>query len=505
MDEFVHYHALGCATAPLAEDLPSFRDGCGLYDLRLPLTGTRLPLRSYYYIGSVAAVPFVPLWLISRRPGECPCAGRAVLRGLRAADGPLLRLGPARVLLAAAVFPFFSLAFLADQGPVGLSALLLLVALLAGRRSLGTAGPSGAAAWATVAGLAVFAGLWVKPVFAWWLPGAALFVAAEARRRDRAIPSPPRHVRPALLAVTLAALVPTLVLFASVDRDGRPYGAAVSRGRLSLILPRWPRASGDSPRTSPTRPSLPPAASRFPPPLSTGCRRSPPPWSLGVGLARRRGRGAEIAGWTVLGAATFVLAATSGFSRWPHHAFFPALFVVFALALALDVVGRRGRVVAGVVVVALWALARPAVARRHDYPATPRPPRTSCWPSFATGVSTATCSRSTPRGARTTSPSCSVTGPRMAVFVKGIPDDARPAAGGRLPRPGARPSSPPDQLPPLGSPPDRDGGRDPGPTRPDLAFRGAGGRWPTPRTASRDARVPPRAPGPPRHPAGPGS
>jgi hypothetical protein len=38
MDEFVHYHALGCATAPLGKGLPAFRDGCGLYDLRVPFT-----------------------------------------------------------------------------------------------------------------------------------------------------------------------------------------------------------------------------------------------------------------------------------------------------------------------------------------------------------------------------------------------------------------------------------------------------------------------------------
>jgi hypothetical protein len=33
MDEFVHYHALGCATAPLSQDLPSFRDLSGFFSV----------------------------------------------------------------------------------------------------------------------------------------------------------------------------------------------------------------------------------------------------------------------------------------------------------------------------------------------------------------------------------------------------------------------------------------------------------------------------------------
>ena len=54
--------------APLQRGLPSFRDGCGLYDLRLPFTTTPLPLRSYLYIGSVPALPFYPFWRLIGDP-----------------------------------------------------------------------------------------------------------------------------------------------------------------------------------------------------------------------------------------------------------------------------------------------------------------------------------------------------------------------------------------------------------------------------------------------------
>jgi len=64
MDEFVHYHALGCASAPRSRELPLIRDGCGHFDLRLPFTAVPLPLRAYSYIGSLPAAPFYPFWKV---------------------------------------------------------------------------------------------------------------------------------------------------------------------------------------------------------------------------------------------------------------------------------------------------------------------------------------------------------------------------------------------------------------------------------------------------------
>jgi hypothetical protein len=68
MDEFVHYLALGCASAPLSRELPAIRDGCGYHDLRLPFTKTPLPLRSYVYTGSLPALPFYPFWRLLDDP-----------------------------------------------------------------------------------------------------------------------------------------------------------------------------------------------------------------------------------------------------------------------------------------------------------------------------------------------------------------------------------------------------------------------------------------------------
>jgi hypothetical protein len=355
MDEFVHYHALGCATAPLGEDLPSFRDGCGLYDLRLPFTQTWLPLRSYYYIGSVPSAPFYPLWLLLDDPVAARVQGAlffflSVLLATR-----LLGVSPLLVLLAGLVFPVFAVTFLSDQGPVGLSIVLLLAVLLAVRRSVVAGGSWSSVAWASLAGLACFLGLWVKLIFVWWLPAVALFAVAEARRHRGGISAARRRLRFALLAGTVALLVPTLVLLSSLDVDGRSYGASLSRGGLSaapahlgagaMRLSRYfTDASLFAPRNVTLRPS---ALDVLPAGLSA---------LLLVGALSRRDAGRrEIAGWLLLGLVTFGLASTSAFTRWPHHFVFPALFAVLALARAFALMGRSARVVATGLVVVVWA------------------------------------------------------------------------------------------------------------------------------------------------------
>ena len=84
-------------------------------------------------------------------------------------------------MTASLVFPVWLVTFLVDEGPVGLSVALLLVALLAVRRALQAPSCGPSAAWAAAAGFALFLGLWTKLVFAWWLPTFAVFVLAGSR------------------------------------------------------------------------------------------------------------------------------------------------------------------------------------------------------------------------------------------------------------------------------------------------------------------------------------
>jgi hypothetical protein len=354
MDEFVHYHPLGCATAELSRELPIIRDGCGYHDLALPFTTTPLPLRSYAYIGSLPSVPFYPFWRAFRDPVAVRVQGAAffLLCGWLALR--LLRVRPAALVTASLVFPVFLASFVVDEGPVALSAILLLSALLAARRALESGTGRGAVAWSALAGFALFLGLWVKLVFGWWLPAFALFALGAALRRAPTLGEAVRRWRGAIAAGLLALLAPTLVLLASVDREGRPYAAAFRWSGVSaepeavesVAVRLWGYVT-DASLLSPRNILLPASpVDVLPALLSLGL--------LAFGLARGAGRRREVAGWALAGALTFALVAASGHSRWPHHFAFPLLFLVMALAVALDALGRRGRLATATLVLVFW-------------------------------------------------------------------------------------------------------------------------------------------------------
>jgi hypothetical protein len=354
MDEFVHYHALGCATAPLSRELPSFRDGCGLYDLRLPFTSTPLPLRSYYYIGSLPSVPFYPFWRAIGDPVAARIQGAVFFVLSVALAARLLRVRSAAAVVAGLVFPVFLVTFLVDEGPFGLSAVLLLAALLALRRALGAQIRRSAAAWAVLSGVLLAAGVWVKLVFAWWLPGVAAFALGEGWHREGSIGAAVRRRRAALAVAAVAFLVPTVLLLASVDRDGRTYASALRRGRISAAPEHVQAGAGRLAQyvvqgsvVAPRNLELPPSpVDGLPAGLSAGL--------LGLATWRRFERRREIVAAAGLAALTFALVASSGFSQWPHHVAFALLWLVLALALALDALGARLRLVAVALVAAFW-------------------------------------------------------------------------------------------------------------------------------------------------------
>jgi hypothetical protein len=350
MDEFVHYHALACATAPGQAGLPAFRDGCGLYDLRPPLLSRPWPLRSYLYIGSVPAVPFYPFWRLIGDPVAARVQGAFFALLCLVLAGRLLRVRLASLLIAGLVFPVLLASFLVDEGPVGLSAVLFLSALVALRKALGRAPGAGRLGWAVVAGLVLFLGTWVKLLFAWWLPAVAYFAWSEIRR-DPGREGSARRAAPALAAALVSFLLPTAVLLASVDRDGRPYlDTALHRGRVQV----GPEDVGEG-------------AARLWSYAVTASRVVPrnvvfPEWPVDVvpgllalavvALARRRRR--EVAAWAGLAGLTLALASASRLSQWPHHFFFPLLLLVLSLAVALDGPGRRTRIAVAVVSALFW-------------------------------------------------------------------------------------------------------------------------------------------------------
>ena len=71
-------------------------------------------------------------------------------------------------------------------------------------------------------------------MFAWWLPAFAVFALEEARAGEGLSATAfGRSEVPVLAGVGSRSFCPTLVLLASVDRDGRPYAAVLRRSGVS--------------------------------------------------------------------------------------------------------------------------------------------------------------------------------------------------------------------------------------------------------------------------------
>ena len=217
MDEFAHYQPLGCLAHPLSREHNLRRESCGAYDLRLPGTSVFLPLRSYLYIGSLPVLPFYPFWRILQDPVAARLQGAFffVLAGVLVAR--ITGATPLMGIVSGLVLPPYAFSFLVDTGPVGLSVVLLLMAMLL----FTSEGDEGAFSRASLGGFCAFLGIFTKPVFGWALPALGLYALVRMRPRK------------ALLGALLAFLLPTLTLAFSVDRSGDRYYELVRLGGVS--------------------------------------------------------------------------------------------------------------------------------------------------------------------------------------------------------------------------------------------------------------------------------
>ena len=352
MDEFAAYHALGCATHPLTRAYDgSFREPCREDDLRLPLLRQHpLPLRSYLYLGSLPVVPFYPFWRAFRDPVAVRVQGASLLLAAVWLVAALARVRFERALLAAFLFPVFPGSFLVDTGPVGLSLVFLAGALLLARRAV--AAPARASFWpAASAGLLVFLGIWIKPVFAWCLPAVVGHWLLETRSTRSRFPQGSSWK--AVGALLLAATIPTALLMSATTYDGTPYYRVAQAGRWSLEAGNVERIAGslswylvDGSAVVSRVLSLPPSWIDVLPLL------------LGLALvlttdaAQRR----EVALWLVAAFVTFGLADLSQRALEPHHAVFPLFFVVLAVARSLGSPRAGLRLALSALVIALfWA------------------------------------------------------------------------------------------------------------------------------------------------------
>jgi hypothetical protein len=333
MDEFVAYHALGCAAYPLSRQLNVYRERCANDYLTPPLASRPLPLRSYLYIGSLPIVPFYPFWRVFRDPVVARVQGAVFFLLAVHLFSRLLGARFGTMLLAALVFPVFAGAFLVDTGPVGISLVLLAAALRLVRGVAEAETPRHAWPPAAAAGAAVFLGVWVKLNFVWMLPAVLLFGVFAARRSPQTRTALLRVQAPALAAFLAAFLVPAAWLMLARTPTGERYYDVVRLGAMSADPEAIATQAGtlaayflDGSAAVPRVLSFPWAASDLVPCLLTLLLLV---WGL------RRARGGEIALWLAGAVLTFALMLPSARAWAAHHFVLGLVFVVLALAGSL--------------------------------------------------------------------------------------------------------------------------------------------------------------------------
>ncbi len=225
-DEFLAHHQLGCVFHPEAvpAELSQYQwESCDKYDLFLPGTSQALPLRSYGYVGSLPGLLYAPFWFFIYSPVSIRIQGLAFLLVAIFLMARLLRARILYVLVASLIFPFFTFSFIIDTGPVALSIISLLSALLLIRRGFEAKQTAQSYGYFALAGFISFLGFWTKPVFYWWLPAIMLYIALRFYARGEEFKeSILKGIKPAVMYLVGFAPLAILLLL-SVDRDGQTY------------------------------------------------------------------------------------------------------------------------------------------------------------------------------------------------------------------------------------------------------------------------------------------
>jgi hypothetical protein len=349
MDEFVAYQPLGCATHPLTRQANTVREACGEYDLVVPFAATAWPLRAYRYIGSLPAVAFAPTWWLIHAPVAGRVQGALYLTTAIAFIALLTRARPRNAVIACFLFPLLVVAFVADTGPVGPSAVAFLATLLALRAALAATAPGRAFALAVAAGIAAFCGLWVKLVFVWWLPAILLFAYWQARG------VPARRLARALAAFAIAAALPSLALLTARDHDGIRYAHVLQRRSgfgprlvhsaraMAVDLVDSSQAIVRQERIAHVPLDVVPMAAA----LAFVAR----------GAWRRTARGQWTRRWAALALLTLAVMIPAR-PEWPHHFVYALVPLVLALTSALAALeggAMPSAVVAGSLALLVWA------------------------------------------------------------------------------------------------------------------------------------------------------
>ena len=164
MDEFLDVQRWFCRANPLNEQFHTLTQSCTGYDLKLPLTQTFLPLRTYPYIGNFSPT-YYPFHYLIGSPIAHRVFGLANYIALAWLVAFVFELPFAAAVLAFAAFPVFFFTLMLDQGLVGVLLQLFLLATLVFRKALRQTSWS----LAVIAGGLLFLGYFQRQNFVWLL------------------------------------------------------------------------------------------------------------------------------------------------------------------------------------------------------------------------------------------------------------------------------------------------------------------------------------------------
>ncbi|MDO8468639.1 MAG: hypothetical protein Q7S29_02670 [Candidatus Peribacter sp.] len=236
MDEFSQFSPIICHYYPY-NALNVFREACGLYDLRIPLpvlNNMHLPLRAFYYVGSVQALIYFPLFLLWKSPLSARLLGMIWLIA-EASVLSILFPGIRRrwFFFGLIGFFFYFLMHVVDRGPIGPQFFFAFLSYWLICQWINTLRLR-YVVWLVII---TVAGLWLKLSFIWIMVGVAMVSTSYFLQRWRMVFATPQSTRKFLWQAAVGLLVLALlwyvIFFAQMNDGVRYYKIMGLEGMLS--------------------------------------------------------------------------------------------------------------------------------------------------------------------------------------------------------------------------------------------------------------------------------
>ncbi len=244
MDEFSAYHPIICHHYPENKH-NIFRENCKQYDLEIFGTNLILPLRSYYYIGSFAAIIYYPLFLIFKSPLSSRLLGIIALAISGFLLGKMFNIRHRVIMLFLLMFfPYFFGHATGTGDLVFTTTSIFLIYLLA------TAWFSKVQArYPLLIALIIFGGVWAKLTYFWLVPGIGLMLT-ERYYTAKALWQNSKHrvknniktktlikkiIMQGLCAGIICAALIGVLLFSKSPLSGQPYIQSALAGKGAVM------------------------------------------------------------------------------------------------------------------------------------------------------------------------------------------------------------------------------------------------------------------------------